>query len=229
MGMSRKVPTEAEIAVLEALAAQGEILTAKAESGARPFRARLRFVDSARQFLILDRGADEAAAAALLARPRAEFLVEWGEWRIGFACDRPVTVSHDGTPAFRVSFPEAVSIGKRRMFARAAVPDKAKLRCVAYSGAAPIFEADITDVGQGGLGMHADAAVTSLEPGMILAGCRLERAGRTPAIVDLEIRHTARATLEDGRHVLRIGCRFVAPSPAAMGLVAEFIGERPPG
>lgn len=227
MDVKPTLPTEAEIGVLEALAAQGEPLVAKAVAGAEPFRTRLLKVDPDRRWLLFDSGGSPGADAAAFAQRRLDLLVEWGEWRIAFVAPRPEPATDAGAPAIRTQFPETVSISRRRMLPRAVVPAEAAIRCVAYSGAAAIFEAEVTDVSQGGIGMVADPKVANLDPGMVLAASRLERAGREPVIVDLEVRHTARVTLEDGRYVARIGCRFVNLSPAAMKLVAEYAGGKP--
>jgi c-di-GMP-binding flagellar brake protein YcgR len=229
MDVKKAVPTEAEVGVLEALAAQGEPLATKATAGAAPFRTRLRLVDPGRRFLLFDRSGDAATDAQVLGQSFVDFLVEWGEWRIGFAVRGPVADEHDGAAVIRTDFPGSIAISRRRMLPRAAVPPGAALRCVVRAGAPVAFEADVLDVSQGGIGMQADTKTASLDPGMVLAASRLERAGREPVVVDLEVRHTARVTLEDGRHVLRIGCRFVNLSPAAMRLVAEYGGARPPG
>jgi len=221
------LPTEAEIGVLEALAAEGETLAAKAKAGAAPFRTRLRLVDPGRRFLLLERSGDEAADAVLLGRPRVELLVEWGEWRIGFSAGRPEAVVHEGASLLRTEFPASVSISRRRMLPRTDVPREAPIRCVARPGATPAFEAEVIDVSEGGIGMQADPGATGLEPGVLLAACRLERPGREPEVVDLEVRHTSRVKLEDGRLVLRVGCRFASLSPAAMRLTAEYAGSRP--
>ncbi len=219
--MTRTMPTEAEIAVLEALAEQGERLTAKL-AGAPQFRAPFLFVDPGRQYLVLGECGDPAADSALLGLPRADFAVEWGEWRIAFTAGEPAPCKHEGKAAIRVRFPESVAINRRRMHERAPVPESASLRCVAYSGAAPIFDAAVTDVGHGGIGIQFDAAGDALVPGMVIARCRLEKAGHTTAIVDLEVRHTATSVFPDGRRMTRAGCRFANLSPEAMKLVAEF-------
>lgn len=228
MDTTRSLPTDAEIAVLEALAAQGELLSAAMPTGAPVFRTRLRFVDPGRHCLVVARSGDRRADEALLAQARAEFLVEWGEWRIAFATGRPEAAAHEGVEAIRLPFPESVSINRRRMFERAPVPDHG-MRCVAYSGAVPVFEAIVTDVSQGGVGIQVDSGGEALEPGMVLAGCRFVRQGRGPATVDLEVRHTALTRHPDGRRTVRAGCRFVDLSPAAMALVSEFVGSRPAG
>lgn len=223
--MTRSRPTEAEIAVLEALAAQGEILSAGAANGAKGFRTRLRFVDPLRRYVVVARSGDQGADAAFMALARAEFLVEWGEWRIAFAAEGPEAASHEGAAAIRLRFPESVAISRRRMFERSPVPDRS-LRCVAYSGARTLFDAVVTDISQGGVGLQISAAGATLEPGMVLPGCRITRGGGEPATVDLEVRHTAAIIGTDGGRMVRSGCRFVNLSASAMALVAEFVGAR---
>lgn len=218
-------PTEAEIAVLEALAAQGEVLSAGAAPGATGFRTTLRFVDPLRQFILVARSGDQGADAAFAALARAEFVVEWGEWRIAFAAESPEAVSREGMAAIRLRFPRSVAISRRRMFVRSPVPDRS-LRCVAYSGAVAVFEAVVTDISQGGVGLQIDDAGDALEPGMVLPRCRILRSGGEPATVDLEVRHTAVITGADGGRTVRAGCRFVNLSPSAMALVAGFVGTR---
>ena len=223
---SHKSPPDAEIAVLEALVAEGEMLVAKTGQGAPVFRSRLRFVDPGREFVLVELSADAFANAALLALPRVNLLVEWGEWRIELAADDPKPVSHDGVEAIRLGFPEEVSINRRRILPRASVPQRSMLRCAGYDGRGIYFEATITDIGQGGIGMLRELSTIPLEPGTHLHGYRIEGPGREPVIADLEVRHTAITTLADGRSALRVGCRFVNLTPEIIFLVAESFGKK---
>ena len=223
----RKLPPDTEVAVLDALAAQGETLVAAMGRGAPVFRSRLRLVDPGRQFVLVASSGDASADAALLALPRVNLLVEWGEWRIEFAADDPKPVTHDGAGMIRLSFPEQVSVNRRRMLPRAPVPPQASLRCTAPDSSVLQFEAAITDIGQGGISMLQEPSIKALEPGMILFGYRIEGPGRAPVVVNLEVRHTARATFADGRPARNIGCRFLNFSPEMVGLIADFFGKNP--
>jgi len=218
-------PTESEIAVLDALAAQGEVVSAGAAGGVKGFRTRLRFVDPLRRYVVVARSGDLAADAAFMALARADFFVEWGEWRIAFAAESPEAVSHDGAAAIRLRFPETVAISRRRMLESSPVPDRS-LRCVAYSGAVAVFEAAVTDISQDGVSLQIDDAGDALHPGMVLPRCRILRDGRDPATVDVEVRHTAVITCDGGRRSVRAECRLANLSPSAMALVAEFAGAR---
>lgn len=222
---SRKLPAETEIAVLEALVAQGETLVATVGEGAPAFRSRLRLVDPGREFVLIESSGDAAADAALLDLPRVNLHVEWGEWRIEFAADSPKPVSHDGAGMIRLSFPEEVSVNRRRMLPRAPVPPRASLRCTAPDGAALQFDATLTDIGQGGISMLLEPPMKVLEPGTILLGCHIEGPGRAPVMVDLEVRHAAMTRLADGRQGWRIGCKFLNFSPEMVRLIADFFGK----
>jgi len=211
--------TDAEIAVLEALAAQGEILEAKTGASTPPFRSRLRLVDRQRRLLLFDRSIDQAADKALLALPHARLQIKWGEWRVAFVAANPVSYSHEGSEAIRLDFPETVEIGRRRMHQRTPDPQP-RLRCAAYVGDASVFDAVVTDLSRGGIGLEIDFTADELEPGTILAGYRLESQGREPVSVDLEVRHTT--SEPHGPRILHAGCRFVNPSPAAMALIAAY-------
>lgn len=220
--MTRPAPSPAEIAVLEALAAEAVRLSARL-AGVPDFQVPLLHVDPARHFLILGCSGDPAADAVFLRTPLCSLAVEWADWRIAFPADGAVACRHGGEAAIRVRFPETVAINRRRVHERSSVPESASLKCVAYSGAAPVWEAAVTDVSRGGIGIRLDAASDALRPGMMLVHCRLEQPGRTPALVDLEVRHVSTGTLADGRRVARAGCQFARLSPEAQELLNALL------
>lgn len=174
---------EAEIEVLEALAAQGEMLWSGITAGVTAFRAPFLSVDAPRRFIVIGCSDDETANTDLFSRSAVDLLAEWGEWRIAFVATGPEPCRHDARPAIRLQFPESVTISRRRMHERAAVPEHAPLRCVAYSGASFILDAAISDVSKGGLGLQMDSTGGALEPGMIIAGCRF--SSLSPAAMGL--------------------------------------------
>lgn len=216
---------DAEIAVIEALAAQGESVVALLD-GELVFRSRLRFVDPGRQFIVVEPSADAAANAALLAQPRAIFLAEWGEWRIELAVTDPRQTVHEGAAAIRLRFPEAISSHRRRTLERIPVSPELAVQCVAGGASVISFEGTIFDISQGGVGVLQYDPKVMLEPGMVLEGCRIERPGGVPAIVDLEVRYTRPVILADGSRAQRAGCRFLNLSPASIELIGEFFGKK---
>lgn len=217
----------AEMVLLEILAAQGEYIESQRGVCTPQFRSVLLQMERDSHSLLLDRCANEAANTALLAMPCAGLQIEWGEWRIAFVAENPTPVVHRGIDAIRLQLPGSVGISRRRLYRRAPDP-RPPLRCVHSVNGDVIFEFAVTDVSQGGLSMKIDFAVDELEPGMILTGCRLECADREPVSVDLEVEHTTCSTLASGSRVGSIGVRFLSLSPPAMALIAEYAEAKPP-
>jgi len=218
-------PTDSEVAVLAALAVEGTAIAARFASGMQAFRTRLLFVDPARRYVVIQASEDMAANARLLAGPCANLLAEFGDWRIEFTAESPQPATHGGFQAMRLAFPASVSINRRRQQERIAVPRQSNLRCSGKVPGGPAFEAAVTDVSPRGIGLLHEAS-SPLDPGTVLAGCRLERPGRDPVGVDLEVRYTEPATLPDGRAGMKVGYRVLDPSPAVGALISEFVGGR---
>ena len=225
--MPRSDADNAEVAVLEAMAAEGEPIVAQVGSDGLMFRSRLRHVDPERQYIVVEPGADAAANAALLAQPRANFVAEVDAWRIEFAASAPQQTVHGGTAAIQLRFPESISSRRRRMHDRAPVPIQSPVRCVIYAEGIATFEGSVFDISQGGVGlMHYDPNF-ALEPGMVIKNCCIERPGKDTMTVDLEVRFTEMVTLANGRRSQRAGCRFINRSPASMALIGEFVNQKP--
>lgn len=216
-------PSDSEVAVLEALAVEGTTIAARLASGLQVFHTQLLFVDPGRRFILIKAGDDTAANARLLAGPRTNLLAEQGEWRIEFYAETPQIASHAGMRAVRLAFPSAISINRRRQQERAVVPRQALLRCVGQAVGGARFEASVTDLSPGGIGLLHEAS-SPLNPGTVLAGCRLEHPRKDPVTVDLEVRHTEPATLPDGRAGMKVGYRFVKPPAGIDAIMREFVG-----
>lgn len=219
-------PSESEVAVLEALASEGTSLVARLASGVAAFRTQLLFVDPERRFLLIKASEDTAANATLLAGPRASLLALQDEWRIEFTAESPRPDVHGDHRAVRLAFPAAVSIGRRRLQERVEVPRHSSLRCLGPAGGTVRFEALVTDVSEGGIGLLQEFTAEPPKPGSCLAGYRLERPGKDPVAVDLEVRYTENAALPDGRPALKVGYRFLGPSQEALDLIGEFLRAR---
>ncbi len=216
------LPSDAEIAVIEALAAQAETVIARLPSGKDAFRTRLLFVDHQRQFVLIQASNDLSANALLLAAPQVVLLAELDEWRIEITADNPRPASRDGVRAIQLSFPHAVEIKRRRLLERTPVPPRLSLRCIAYVDGEACFAGIITDVSQGGIGMLQEFSRKPLHPGMEIARYQLEFPGRDRVAVDLKVRFVGAMTGEDGPPRLKIGCQFVNPSAEALALIDEF-------
>jgi c-di-GMP-binding flagellar brake protein YcgR len=212
--------------LLAMLAARGEPVRSSVGAGGRvTFESRIRFVDPARAYIILEPAADQAANRALLERPGATFYATPGAWRIEFSAAKPEAAQHEGRVAIRLRFPEILSSRQNRAHERVAVQPQAPLHFLADAGGVISFDGYMVDISEGGIGMLQYAADITLEPGTLLKGCRVEPPGRAPVHVDLEVRYSAPVTLPDGTRAVRSGCRFVDPSPDVKTLLTAYFSR----
>ena len=211
--------------VLNSLVMRGEPISADLGSGKLYFQSRLRFVDPARTYVIIELSPDNAANKALLARSRATFHAEPGGWRVEFAMSDPKpTTPNEGAPGIRMRFPEIVAGHRRRAEERAAAPPQHELRCVVDEGGVMPFDGTMVNVSKGGIGFLQYDPAISLEPGTVLKGCRIEGPQGDWIVIDMEVRYSQLMDLADGKKVQSSGCRFLNLSAEETAAVDEFFG-----
>jgi c-di-GMP-binding flagellar brake protein YcgR len=209
VGQMLRLPEEIA-RVLNSLVMRGEPIVSDLGGGKLLFRSRLRFVDPARAYIIIELSLDDAANNALLARPRATFHAEPGGWRIEFAAADPKpTSSHEGAPGIRLRFPEIIAGHRRRADERTEAPPQQQLRCIIDEAGVMPFDGTMANVSKGGIGFLQYDPSISLEPGTVLKGCRIENAGGDSVVVDMEVRYSQLVDLADGTQVQSSGCRFL--------------------
>jgi len=195
--------------VLNSLVMRGEPIASYLGGGKQLFHSRLRFIDPARAYIIVELSADDWANKALLARPRATFHAEPGGWRVEFAAADPKPTSpHEGAPGIKLRFPEIVAGHRRRADERADAPPRKALRCVIDEAGVMPFDGTMTNVSKSGICfLHYDPKI-SLEPGTVLKGCRID-SDDDSIVVDMEVRYSQLVDLSDGRQVESSGCCFL--------------------
>lgn len=218
--------TPEEIArVLNSLVMRGEPVVSDLGAGKLLFRSRLRYIDPARAYIIIERSADEAANRALLARPRATFHAEPGGWRVEFAAADPKpTSAHEGAAGIKLRFPEIVAGHRRREDERAELPPQQEFRCVVDEGGVMSFDGAMTNVSKGGIGFLQYDPTISLEPGTVLKGCRIDGPGGDSIVLDMEVRYSQMLTLADGKQVQSSGCRFLNVSAQDTERIEKLFG-----
>ena len=224
VGQMLRAPEEVA-RVLNSLVMRGEPIVSDQDGGRLLFRSRLRFIDPARAYIIIELSADEAANKALLARPRATFHAEPGGWHVEFAAADPKpTGAHEGAAGIRLRFPEIVAGHRRRESERTEAPPRQELRCLVDAAGVMPFDGSIANVSRGGIGFLQYDPAISLEPGTVLKGCRIESPGGDSIVVDMEVRYSQLATLADGRQVQSSGCRFVDLSAEETARIEALFG-----
>ena len=214
--------------VLNSLVMRGEPVVSNLDGGKLLFRSRLRFVDPAMAYIIIELSPDEAANRALMSRPRATFHAEPGGWRIEFAAADPKpTSAHEGAAGIKLRFPEIVAGHRRREAERADAPPQQELRCVVDEAGVMPFDATMANVSRGGIGFLQYDPEISLEPGTVLKGCRIEGRGGESIVVDMEVRYSQLITLADGKQVQSSGCCFLNISPEVTERIEKLFGLKP--
>ena len=222
VGQMLHLPEEISRA-LNSLVIRGEPILSDLGGGKLLFRSRLRFVDPAREYIIIELSPDDAANCALLARPGATFHAEPGAWRVEFAAADPQpTSAHEGAPGIRLRFPEIVAGHRRRVDERSGAPPQKELRCIIDAGGVMPFNGHVANVSKGGIGFLQYDPTISLEPGTVLKGCRIESPTGESIVVDMEVRYSQLVDLEDGRQVQRSGCRFLHLSAEETARIEEL-------
>lgn len=208
--------------VLSQLLAHGVAVRCNLAGGELVLESKLLHVDPARACILLAPGANEAATAALLARPRASFHASTPSWQVEFSAGGPQQAVHDGAPALRLGFPEILVTRQSRAAERVSIHPQAPLHFVADAGGPISFDGVLIDISTAGFAFLQYSPNITLEPGTILKGCRIALPGCPPATVDLEVRYSRMDALPGGRHAIRSGCRFVDTPPELKALLASF-------
>ena len=227
MGQMLHLPEEIS-RVLNSLVMRGEPIVSDLGGGKQVFQSKLRFVDPARVYIILELSPDDAANRALLARSRATFHAEPGGWRVEFAAADPQPTSpQEGAPGIRLRFPEIIAGHRRRADVRADAPPQQELRCIVDEGGVMSFDGTMANVSKGGIGFLQYDPTISLEPGTVLKGCRIYSPSGDSIVVDMEVRYSQLVNLAHGRQVQSSGCRFLNLSAEESARIEELFNLKP--
>lgn len=227
VGQMLRLPEEIA-RVLNSLVMRGEPIISDLDGGKLLFRSRLRFVDPALGYIIIELSADDAANRTLLSRPRATFHAEPGGWRVEFAAANPKPTSpHEGAPGIRLQFPEIVAGHRRRAEERIEARPQQALRCVIDEAGVMPFDGVMANVSRGGIGFLQYDPTISLEPGTVLKGCRIESPSGESIVVDMEVRYSQLMEVAEGRQVQSSGCRFLDLSAEDTARIEALFNLKP--
>jgi c-di-GMP-binding flagellar brake protein YcgR len=209
---------------LEAMLADGDLVTAVWQQGERLFLSRLLLVDPVQEWFALACDSLREANEALLASASVTFTCNHRGAHYNFVAVAPRAVEVDGAPALRCAFPLALYAHQRRATPRVETPARIPLRCEIPWGPLAI-DAEVVDVSLDGIGTIVYGSDIQLAIGTKLEAVRIAHPERSPVMVDLEVRYSVRIPGPDGMPAMRSGCRFLGASEDLQDLIRLFVTE----
>ncbi len=139
--------------------------------------------------------------------------------KIRFQAGTGEIVDLDGTLAVALNIPDFMWRFQRRRDARRKVSG---LKITLNLGFMEI-DAEVADLGIGGVGVVNCDSELKLEAGEVLSGCAIALPGVGQIAVDLTVQHQTPMHLADGREVTRVGCQFTQLDDSARQLIAHCL------
>lgn len=212
------------IAVLRDVARARTLVTVNFGAGQEALLTPLLGVDNATGELLFDCSGSEAMNNSVRQARKLLFYGLHDKVRIRFNTGPARQIKWEGRDSFAVKIPESLLRLQRRELYRVPAPVTRPVRCVI-----PVEENERTrhvetrlhDISQGGVALIARVGDYAFEPGMKFPNCRIVLPDAGNAVVMLEIVHVKEEKLLNDKSVLKIGCKYVRPSMAALALVQK--------
>jgi c-di-GMP-binding flagellar brake protein YcgR len=182
--------------------------------------------DSTTGEITFDCSGSEPLNRQLLEAGTLHFQSAQDKIKIRFSTPPARMVQTDGRNAFAVPFPQSMLRLQRREFYRALTPVTRAPRCVipvANEGRNGYVETRLHDIGLGGIALISQPGEIAPDTGVVYANCRIVLPEVGNVVATLEICNKLDMTLLNGKSMLRVGCKFVNPSMAALSMVQRYI------
>ena len=201
----------------------GERVSVVFDDGRETFLTVLLAADEEQDILVFDWGGSEESNRRFLKSERNFFVCAPLGVHNQFLTGRARETVHRGRRAFAVRLPVKYTRLQRRQFFRLVLPMTRRPQCrlaAGQNGEQPIFS--VVDIGLGGVGIETPVPSNAFAPGQILQGAAIDLKGFGLLRVDLEVRF-AGAVSRGNKQAGRLGCRFVAITPAQEHQLQKFI------
>jgi hypothetical protein len=209
--------------ILDSILGDGDTVTSNL-SPRLMLLSRLIRVEPTNGTMLLAYSDNKKANAAALAAHSLVLCCNHRGSQFAFGGDKPRHVADAGQPCIQCGLPTTLlgTRQRRGRVARIQVPAQAMVRCDLRMGL-QVFASRLVDVSIDG---NCELITDPMIP--LCAGTRLERARirhalAEPFLVDLEVHHTSRFTLPNGKLVSRVGCKVLGSSEVLEKLIQLFI------
>lgn len=184
---------------------------------------RIAEVDLPGDALSFQFGFDKATNQRLLRSDKLTFAANYERRKVQFIGHKAVDAFSEGTPVFRIKFPDAILNLQSRASQRFRIPAINPPRIEINHPEEGNFGATVHDISLGGVGMIDYQPSAYLKPGTLLKQCRIHIPGFGVALADLQVRYTVDIVGENGARIRRSGCQFFGKSADLEKLVDSYI------
>lgn len=210
--------------LLEAMLADGDVVTADVQQGERLFLSRLLRVDASEGAFVVACSEFGEVNLELLSSASVTLFCNHRGMHYAFVATVPRETEHQGAAAIRFAFPIALFAHRQRAQVRIRMPPRVPLECEIAWGPLSL-DARIVDLSLEGIGTILYDAGIHLEPGTRLERARIIHPERGVVVVDLEVRYSIRVVLPDGSPGTRSGCKFLGASKDLDELIRLFVTD----
>jgi len=182
-------------------------------------------VDDEAGEIIFDCSGNQALNRDVQRATRLLFVSAQDKVKIRFATTPARLATWQGDEAFAVPIPAELLRLQRREFYRVLAPVSRAVQCtvpVVADAKCRYVETRVYDISAGGVALIAQPGEIPSQTGTCYENCRIALPDAGNIVVTLEIRSTLEMKLPNGKPALRIGCRFVRPSPATSSLIQRY-------
>lgn len=212
------------VSVLRDVARGRSLVTVHYGSSHEALLTPLLGVDTAAGQFFFDCSGSEPMNQAVLGARKLLYYGLHDKIRIRFNTGPARIVDWQNRRSFAVKLPDALLRLQRRELYRVPAPVTRPVRCVIPiedDGRVRHVETRLHDISQGGVALVAQPGDIDIAPGMSFPNCRIVLPDAGNAVVMLQVVHVREEKLLNDKIVLRIGCKYVRPSMAALALVQK--------
>jgi c-di-GMP-binding flagellar brake protein YcgR len=211
--------------VLRALRDHHALVTLHIEGADRSLLTAILGVDE--NGMALDSAREPAVNAEALASPRLIAAASQDKVKVQFPVGPLKQGLFQGREAFAAPLPDRLLRLQRREYYRLTTPSARPLRCriplPTTSGPHRHADANIIDIGGGGLALMAPPEGIAFEAGMEFQHCRVDLPDVGIVVANLLVRSTFAMATQGGLVVKRAGCQFIELPGPMLTLIQRYI------
>lgn len=214
------------LAIMRTLMEKRSLVTLYFDRGSRFILTSILEIDSEKNKMVIDYGADEAVNQCVLGMDRLTFISSQDRIKIEFVCKSINKTQLSGRDAFVVDVPDSVVRMQRRDSFRMTIPVTRELKCsIPLPSGHDTGKADVAvlDISCGGIALIDHHPKFSFDLGAILKNCQITLPSLGTITATIQVKNTYKVTLPNGLVCNRVGCEFVTLPTRMSGMIQRYV------